>query len=643
MCLCIDLWPFGRYLFIMSFRMPPSKRGRIFISYAHKDGADLAQRLQADLTRRGFDTWLDKQRLEGGASWTTEIEMALDDADYVLALLTNGSYVSEICRAEQLRSLRKRKCVIPLLAQRRTEIPLHLETKNYRDFTTSSNYSNALAQVLKDIHARHGVQLQEKFRQTYTTAPPLPVNFVERPEALTALRNALITDGGSHHIALTALDGMGGIGKTVLAAALCRDEVVQQAFPDGVIWVTIGRESTADTVTRMREVGKALDDDLSRYDNALGAKNQYRSTIRSKAALIVVDDVWDSRDLAPMLAESPRSRLIFTTRDKSIAAAVGAYEHVADLLTEEQSRVMLARWSKTSLAKLPALADDLIRECGRLPLALSMVGAMLRGKPSAMLKVVYEYLRNAELGRITAHFPDYPYRSLLVALQVSVDALDATTRERYLALAVLLEDMPVLPAIQQWLWNVGQSEAVETAEKLLGLSLAQRDRDEGSIRLHDLQLDYVRAQYPNKEILGLIHEAMRNSWEVIAKDPSQFASQLVGRLMSREAEPGVEQFLEELCESAPHSWLRPALPTLKAPSTEFVRTLEGHTGVVADVALTGDGRLAVSASHDSTLKVWEVESGRELRTLKGHSGAVIGVAHCCPVKSRTESVGWRFR
>ena len=28
-----------------------------------------------------------------------------------------------------------------------------------------------------------------------------------------------------------------------------------------------------------------------------------------------------------------------------------------------------------------------------------------------------------------------------------------------------------------------------------------------------------------------------------------------------------------------------------------------------------DGRLAVSASEDETLKVWEVESGRELRTL----------------------------
>ena len=33
-----------------------------------------------------------------------------------------------------------------------------------------------------------------------------------------------------------------------------------------------------------------------------------------------------------------------------------------------------------------------------------------------------------------------------------------------------------------------------------------------------------------------------------------------------------------------------------------------------------DGRRAVSASDDQTLKVWDLESGRELRTLTGHSG-----------------------
>ena len=44
------------------------------------------------------------------------------------------------------------------------------------------------------------------------------------------------------------------------------------------------------------------------------------------------------------------------------------------------------------------------------------------------------------------------------------------------------------------------------------------------------------------------------------------------------------------------------------------------------MAVTADGRRAVSASDDKTLKVWDLGSGRELRTLTGHSGAVNGVA-----------------
>ena len=44
------------------------------------------------------------------------------------------------------------------------------------------------------------------------------------------------------------------------------------------------------------------------------------------------------------------------------------------------------------------------------------------------------------------------------------------------------------------------------------------------------------------------------------------------------------------------------------------------------MAVTADGRRAVSASRDNTLKVWDLESGQKLRTLVGHSGSVTGVA-----------------
>ena len=113
----------------------------------------------------------------------------------------------------------------------------------------------------------------------------------------------------------------------------------------------------------------------------LACENQYRTTIANKAALIVVDDVWSKADIEPLLAESPRSRFLFTTRDASIGRFVGAREHRADLLDFAQSRKLLALWADLpSCRHLPPEADGIIVECGRLPLALSVVGAMLRGE-----------------------------------------------------------------------------------------------------------------------------------------------------------------------------------------------------------------------------------------------------------------------
>ena len=48
--------------------MPLPAERRVFISYARKDGAALAQRLQKDLNEQGFDAWLDTQRIKAAPS-----------------------------------------------------------------------------------------------------------------------------------------------------------------------------------------------------------------------------------------------------------------------------------------------------------------------------------------------------------------------------------------------------------------------------------------------------------------------------------------------------------------------------------------------------------------------------------------------
>ena len=206
---------------------------------------------------------------------------------------------------------------------------------------------------------------------------------------------------------------MGGIGKTVLAKALTEDEVVQRDFPDGIVWITAGKERKRDFIEEMREVAKALGDDLRRFKKPLECENQYRTTIANKAALIVVDDVWTIDDIKPLLAESPRSCFLFTTRDAAIGRFVGAHEHRADLLDVAQSRELLASWANLPIAELPATADNIIHECGRLPLAVSVVGAMLRkpddeSRPDVDEKFwddTLDLLRKADISAIEEQLP----------------------------------------------------------------------------------------------------------------------------------------------------------------------------------------------------------------------------------------------
>jgi hypothetical protein len=113
----------------------------IFISYARRDGTELARRLKADLETNGFDAWLDTSEIAGGAVWSLEIERELDHRQVTIALLSPGSYSSEICRAEQLRALDKGNRVLPVLAVKGADLPIYLYIRQYLDFTSEAEYA----------------------------------------------------------------------------------------------------------------------------------------------------------------------------------------------------------------------------------------------------------------------------------------------------------------------------------------------------------------------------------------------------------------------------------------------------------------------------------------------------------------------
>lgn len=66
-------------------------------------------------------------------------------------------------------------------------------------------------------------------------------------------------------------------------------------------------------------------------------------------------------------------------------------------------------------------------------------------------------------------------------------------------------------------------------------------------------------------------------------------------------------------------------PTTADASIPAFRPFAGHTGAINSIALTSDGRFALSASDDKTLRWWEIASGKEIRRFQGHIDAVLAV------------------
>ncbi|NEO28240.1 MAG: PQQ-binding-like beta-propeller repeat protein, partial [Kamptonema sp. SIO4C4] len=144
----------------------------------------------------------------------------------------------------------------------------------------------------------------------------------------------------------------------------------------------------------------------------------------------------------------------------------------------------------------------------------------------------------------------------------------------------------------------------------------------------DTLLGELRGLQPKSPFLSRLQRTLDLSSHVLREDKSRLASQLWGRLVvpqTMQQSPEVEQFLQQVQEQQQGVWLRPIVPCFDTPDGGLIRTLVGHSSDVTAVAVTPEG-LVISGSLDKTLKVWNIETGKELRTLIGHSSDVTAVA-----------------
>jgi WD40 repeat protein len=94
----------------------------------------------------------------------------------------------------------------------------------------------------------------------------------------------------------------------------------------------------------------------------------------------------------------------------------------------------------------------------------------------------------------------------------------------------------------------------------------------------------------------------------------------------RSARRGFAQFVVILTAAALPAPAAPDGPAAKSEEIRELRRFDGHTASITSVAISPDGKLALSASQDRTVRLWDVKTGKELRRLIGHKLPVWSLA-----------------
>jgi DNA-binding SARP family transcriptional activator/tetratricopeptide (TPR) repeat protein len=227
-----------------------------------------------------------------------------------------------------------------------------------------------------------------------TGAAPAPDTLDRDPSYLVG-RDAELDDllagvgadlGSGSGLALCALDGMPGVGKSALAIRAAHR--LRARCPDGVLQLNLRTHhphqpplGSSEALTQLLEALATPSGEIGRAASLDALAALWRRSSSGRRLLLVLDDVKDAEQVTPLIPASPGSIVLITSR-RRLLDLDGARQHTVQVLDEDAACALLAHVAgQDPETQLPALAR-VARRCGALPLALSVVAAYLRAHPA---------------------------------------------------------------------------------------------------------------------------------------------------------------------------------------------------------------------------------------------------------------------
>jgi hypothetical protein len=374
----------------------------------------------------------------------------------------------------------------------------------------------------------------ESWRRKYEHARPQPRWVGSAPTLADSFQSRSIGVEVSRNLVpgrAFVLTGLGGVGKTQLAAAMAYRSWGRQGQVDLVVWVAADSRTAvvsafADAAARVGVAGAGDEETAAqRFLTWLGDD-------RGRRWLVVLDDVRDPVDLNGLWPPTGNGNTVVTTRDEQ-AAFAGNDRHVITVGVfepDESIRYLQEKLDDDSHA-LTALADAL----GHLPLALAQAAAYITNYGLNCT----DYLHRLQHGRLLDVAPDKlpdEYPAVLastwnLSIQAADDHQPTGVARPLLELAALLspDGTPAAvfttTAVQELLTRrrgraTTADEAWAGLINLKRLSLVGLDDDQRTVRVHQLVQRAVRETRPARRAEKTVGaaDALLEIWPDVERD-----------------------------------------------------------------------------------------------------------------------------
>ncbi|WP_053850458.1 ATP-binding protein, partial [Streptomyces sp. NRRL B-24085] len=219
--------------------------------------------------------------------------------------------------------------------------------------------------------------------------PATVPDFTGRASFVTELSEVLASGSEGRVMAVSALAGIGGVGKTTLAVHVAHQ--ARSAFPDGQLYVDLqgagARAADPETVLGafLRALGTA---DSAIPDSLEERAALYRSVLDGRQVLVLLDNARDAAQIRPLLPGTEGCAALVTSRVRMVDLA-GAHLVDLDVMSPDEALQLFTRIvGEERVASERKAALDVVAACGFLPLAIRIAASRLAARRTWTVSVL---------------------------------------------------------------------------------------------------------------------------------------------------------------------------------------------------------------------------------------------------------------